>query len=96
MIPEKIKKSAFRIGLALNGIAVMTDDETHEKIKGRLKEIENEVTFLVNANEYEPDMEDLAAFADKQGLRLVTKEEHKQLMDFLTKRGTFKEGENAG
>ena len=35
------KENKLRIGLALNAIGLMLDDESYERIKGRLTEIED-------------------------------------------------------
>ena len=45
------KENKLRIGLALNAIGLMLDDESYERIKGRLTEIED----IIKA---EPDTDD--------------------------------------
>lgn len=44
------KENELRIGLALNAIAQMLDDENYRKVKGRLDEIEQVVLEERNEN----------------------------------------------
>lgn len=45
---ENVNKAIFNIGMSLQGIALLSTDAQYEKIKDRLKKIEDDVLILIN------------------------------------------------
>ena len=45
---EKVNKAIFDIGLSLQGIALLSTDSQFEKIKDRMKKIEDDVLILID------------------------------------------------
>ncbi len=45
---ENVNKAIFNIGMSLQGIALLSTDVQYEKIKDRLKKIEDDVLILIN------------------------------------------------